>query len=773
MPSRGISEEIAHLQAERERLRLHHAAGASGHQVVRAMSDAVDQAIVALWERIGAGRRAALVAVGGYGRRQMNPASDVDLMVLHAGGKSGVPDASKALFYELWDAGLEVGHSIRTPKEALKIAKADFDAETAFLDARLVTGDPAMFDDFHQDAMRQTASNPRAFLNRLRDATRERIVRGGDATSELEPNVKEGRGALRDVHALGWIRTVTGEEPRVERRVLDDAEELLLRIRNELHFLTGRHADVLLMQLQGQVAAAVLGGEGNEDALMRTLYERCRAVAYALDAMLDGKVVSAPELQETWTPQARRDFFALLRRGESGRAAFRELEHSGVLVRALPEWEHIRCLPQRNVYHRFPVDVHAFESVAALASLRTSSDELTRAVAEDAVDEWDALLLAALLHDIGKGSEEDHSIRGEKLARAAVGRIGLPEPAALDVPWLVRHHLLMSDTATRRDIDDESLIIEMAETIGSARRLRMLYLVSVADGLATGPTAWSPWKSGLVQDLFAKVAHVLEQGDLVSRDATELAQMRTAELREGLSRFPADQVQRQIASMPRAWLLSQPASALIRQSALMLEPMSDEPVKVHATPSGDPGIWEVIVVSTDRPGLTSKISGVLALNGINVLAAQIFTRDDGIALEVFRVEAPDEEKRRFDRVREDAAKVLRGKLSLDVRLARKRADYAGRVERGKREEPRVVVDNRSSDFYTLVEVHATDRVGLLYTVTRAMADLELNIHLAKVATYAEDVVDTFYVRDLEGQKVTDPEHVGEIETTILHVLSNE
>ncbi len=774
MPSRESPGEVLLLRSERERLRREHAAGASGLAVARGISDAVDAAIVSMWARLAPEASVALVAVGGYGRRLMNPASDVDLMVLHTGG-SVASEAAKQLFYELWDAGLTVGHSIRTVKEAIKVARGDLDAETAFLEARLVAGDQRLFEEFYEATMRRTRSSPEAFLQRIREATFARRARSGDASAELEPNLKEGRGGLRDLHAIAWLRMVC--DLKSERAGdLDSAAELLHRVRNELHFLTGRHTDVLLMQHQPSVAAALVG-PGEENVLMRALYQGCRAVGFALDSLLDGSPVPVPvlppaEAYPIWSPESRAAFLGLLASGEAGRAAFRVLEESGALTDALPEWEAIRCLPQRNVYHRYPVDVHAFETVVELVRLAGSGDELVRRVVADTRGDWEAVILAGLLHDIGKGTKGDHSIVGEKIARSAVVRLGLSDPPASDVVWLVRNHLLLSDTATRRDIDEESLVVEMAEFIGTLTRLRMLFLVSIADGVATGPAAWTPWKAALVIDLFTKVGHLLERGELVSPDASETARLRIAELRGALSRFPNDGVEQHLAGMPRAWLLSQSIESLIRQSALMLS-ISEDELEMHATPAGEPRVWEVTVVARDRPGLFSKVSGALALHGLNVLAAQIFTRADGTALEVFRVETIDAEGDRFDRVRDDVRKALRGRLSLDVRLASKRRDYATRYPKGKREEPRVIVDNRVSDFHTVIEVHAPDRIGLLYSITRALSDLELDIHLAKVATYAEDVVDTFYVRDLEGQKVADGEHAREIERSVLLRLATE
>lgn len=799
--AKEIAEEIIGLRADREHLRQRHSQGAGGYEVVAALSDAVDRAIANIWARVKPNERVALVALGGYGRRELCPSSDIDLMVLHGGG-SQVASAAKALLYELWDAGMQVGHSVRTVKEALRVAKQDLDAETAFLDARLITGYGALFEQFREASLRQTRRASGTFIQKVTKATESRRARAGDASAELEPNLKDGRGALRDLHTITWIETVCGPmQPPVDRSKLRDAGDLLNRARTALHFLTGRQSDVLLMQLHAQVAAS-LGLENPEtqvpngtpsstadsgsaeETLMRSLYRGCREIAFALDWMLDPEhekiAAQLPaDLKEgRWSPEARAAFVAILAMGPKGRRAFRILEQSGVLTAAIPEWNEIACLPQRNVYHRNSVDVHAFETAAVLSRFRSEEAEtsdngsweaLTRRVAADTRPAWDRLLIAALLHDIGKGTSEDHSVRGDRLARAAVERMGLPPPEVDDVAWLVRNHLMLTRAAVRRNIDDESLIVELAEVTGSVERLRLLYLLSVADGMATGPTAWTHWTAALVADLFTRVFHVLERGELVSRDASHLAERRLTDLRRALAEFPPEAVDHHLTNMPRIWLLSQSTADLIRQSKLMISEAGKD-LHLEASPLAEAGLWELTLVARDRPGLFSKVSGVLALHGLNVLRAQIVTREDGVALEVFHVGGDDE---RLERVEEDIKKALRGKISLDLRLAQKRSEYSGRVSKGKSDPPSVRVDNQSSDFYTVIEVHASDSIGLLYIITRALADLELDIHLAKVATYGEDVVDVFYVWDLDGQKVTDPEHILEVERLIPHRLSVE
>ncbi|MGH2722031.1 MAG: hypothetical protein ACRDJO_10575, partial [Actinomycetota bacterium] len=461
MPARELSADVARLLAEREALRESPPTD-GGWPVVRAHSDAVDRAIVGIWDRVRPADPACLVAVGGYGRRELSPGSDIDLMVLSGGG-AGVAPAAEALFYELWDSGMQVGHSVRTLKEALAVARADLNAETAFLDARLLTGDKALFDRFAEETLVQTRRSRPPFPERIRAATEKRHGRAGEASGDLEPNLKEGRGGLRDYQTVLWLQAVTGERGRYDHDRLMEAVGTLHLVRTILHEVTGRHIDSLAVQWQPQVAAVLSGsaegtGAGDEsraaeDRLMRLVYESCRTVSFALDVVLDPGVVEALDrlppglLDGRWTEPGRRAFLALLA-GPDAVTALRALDGTGALVRMFPEWQTIRCLPQRNIYHRWPVDLHLFQTVAALgifapeagaspgggparspifrraqaredAALvadrsgeaeeaedhRPDWRDLTRRVAADAARHWDRLLVAALFHDIGKGTE--------------------------------------------------------------------------------------------------------------------------------------------------------------------------------------------------------------------------------------------------------------------------------------------------------------------------------------------------------------------------------
>ncbi|MGH2722279.1 MAG: ACT domain-containing protein, partial [Actinomycetota bacterium] len=308
------------------------------------------------------------------------------------------------------------------------------------------------------------------------------------------------------------------------------------------------------------------------------------------------------------------------------------------------------------------------------------------------------------------------------------------------------------------------LMAELAGRVGTERRLHLLYLLTVADGRATGPAAWTLWKATLGARLYTRVLQLLQEGG--GATAPERLPARREEIRAALAGLPRGPVEAHLDGMPPAWLLSQPIGALVEQSRRMIDFHPGDDALVHAVQLEQPGLWELTVIARDRPGLFSRISGVLALHDLNVVGAEAYTRADGVALDVFRVEAPSDEPPRFERLAEDARRALRGRISLDLRLAEKRTAQPGGRPAGP--PPRVVVDNEASERHSVVEVYATDRIGLLYTITRAMAELEIDIALAKVSTYGEDVVDVFYVADTTGAKLTNPAYTSELQALIAY-----
>jgi [protein-PII] uridylyltransferase len=344
-----------------------------------------------------------------------------------------------------------------------------------------------------------------------------------------------------------------------------------------------------------------------------------------------------------------------------------------------------------------------------------------------------------------------------------------PDAEVEDLAWLVREHLLLVETATRRDLSDRSLIDDIAARIGTARRTRLLFLLTVADGVGTGPTAWTPWKAELVTELFTKVVHVLERGDLAHGDLEQVFRERT----DAVIRFAIGSAALSVAhleAMGQAYLLRFEPEEIVRHATLAHGLEVGELRTVHHTLTDGSG--ELTVIAPDAPGLFRRVCGVLALHSLSIVAAELHTRDDGVAFEWIRCVGPRNlpiEEERWSRIEPDLERTLRGKLSLEARLAEKRAS-GERPSKGKQAPPKVVTNNEASSAATIVEVHATDRLGLLYDITAALADCGLDVQRAKIATYGDDVVDVFYVRSLDGAKVADPAHLAEIERAILHRL---
>lgn len=747
-----------------------------GRPLCRAYSDLVDawlaELLAAAEAECGPGG-VALVAVGGYGRAELSLQSDIDVLLLHS-GRSDIGTLADRVWYPIWDEGLKLGHAVRTTREALALAADDLDTATSLLQVRHVAGDEDLTDDLASRSLDQWQKRAKRWLDDLSRRVRQRHQTAGEVAFLLEPDLKEARGGLRDVHALHWAEAARsllweGDDP-----VLDDAYETLLSARVELHRRTGRPGDVLLLEEQDAVAAAL--HDASADDLMHRVAAAARTIAWRsddawqrIDASLSGPLgwrsrrdkaigpglvlrdaevhltadadpaddpslvlraaaaaaasdtrihraslerlaATAGRLPEPWPDAVRTALVDLLLAGHRAIPVVEALDQRGLWVHVLPEWEAVRSKPQRNAYHRFTVDRHLMETAANAAGLvaRTNRPDL--------------LVLGAVLHDIGKGYPGDHTAVGIELLDTIGPRMGFAPADVAVLQAMVRHHLLLPDVATRRDLDDSATVEGVAAAVGDLLTLGLLAGLTEADSVATGPSAWGKWKADLVRDLVGRVAHVLGGG--------------TAE--EVRDDFP---------------------------TAEHLERLRAGRQVLHG--DGD----RITVVAADRHGLFSRVTGVLALHGLGVLDAAV-TSLDGMALEVLRVESSFGPTIAWDKVIADLERVLEGRLALQARLAERARIYGGRQRRAPvHEPPRVVVDNHASRDATVVEVHTVDAIGVLYRITRALAELELNIVSAKVQTLGERVVDAFYVRDMAGTKLTDPATLVEVERALLHELS--
>jgi [protein-PII] uridylyltransferase len=761
------------LTAERDALAAE--AVLVGRDLCRAYSDLVDAWLVELVAGVGEAHDLgglALVAVGGYGRAELSLQSDVDVLLLHA-GRADIGTVADGLWYPIWDAGVKLGHAVRTVREALALASDDLDTATSLLSVRHLAGDADLTDELAARALGQWQKRSKRWLGELSTRVKARHEHAGEVAFLLEPDLKEGRGGLRDVHALRWAEAARSLLWDGDDAALVGAYDTLLSTRVELHRRTGRPGDRLLLEDQDAVAEAL--GHPSADALMRAVAEAARTIAWRSDeawqridaslsaplgfrsrrdrpaspglvlrdgeihltadvdvddptlvlraaaaaaaastrihrASLERLVDAAGPLPDPWPDAVRSALVDLLLAGHRAIPVIEALDQRGLWDHVLPEWPAVRSKPQRNAYHRFTVDRHLVEAAANAAGLVARTDRP------------DLLVLGTLLHDIGKGFPGDHTEVGIELLSTIGPRLGLPPDDVTTLQALVRHHLLLPDVATRRDLDDPTTITMVAEAVGDQRTLGLLAALTEADSLATGPAAWGRWKAELVRDLVRRVGHVLGGGT-------------PEEVRE---------------DFPTAEHLE-----LIAGGRPIVTGVEDR----------------LTVVTPDRPGVFSRVTGALALNGLDVLDAAVASVD-GMALEVLRVESSFGPTISWEKVLGDLEGALDGRLALQARLAERARVYGGRRPPPPLQEPaRVLVDNDASRSATVVEVHAPDSMGVLYRITRALSELDLDIVSAKVQTLGDRVVDAFYVRRPDGAKVEDPAVLVEIERALLHELA--
>lgn len=820
--------------------------GLSPDEVVQAHTADVDAIVVGAFEAALArsGHDAGgitLVALGGYGRCELAPSSDLDLLLLYSGwSSSGVTALNREVMYPLWDSGRELGDRIREPRDVIKSLSGRVDEVCALLDARLLTGDTALFAELDGQVHRRLDRGRDSFFKDLVESVVDRHRRYGHAGHLLEPNLRDSAGGLRDIHTLGWASkllpggegldslTEAGFLSDIDARFVEEARSFFLSARIELHLATNRHQDQLYLPDQDEIARrlgyAATGDRPPADKLMQQMYKHARQVEVIVKSfwdrvmhskrrrfrrpsttesigdgcvLVEGRVEvlavtkaredpagwlrvfrqsvrhSAPvgraainrlheELATTdqleWTADARDVFLDLIQAGQAGVDALEAMDLAGFLGALFGEWEPIRGYPQRDVYHRYTVDRHLLAAVAELAASR-SSEEVDVRDAWALVGEPTVLFLATLFHDVGKGRGGDHSEIGAELAVAAAKRMGIDGTQRDDLEFLVREHLTLVTLATRRDLNDPATLNDAASRLSDRQRLAMLFLLTRADSIATGPEAWSSFRASLVRELYAKTKQRFEG---IEPEPAEASQELDS-LADALA-MSREEAVRLIGPMPEAWLGSTDRESAKRQLELLKKPLGPTEVvtALHSAKEAD----EFIVVAHDRPGMFSAVAGVLSLRGIDVHDAEIYTRSDGVAVEVFRVigshgAIPED---RWTRVRADIPLALDGSLHLDAELVRKQTQSRKRRSAPRAGAPtQIVVDDRASDSHLVVEVHTEDSLGLLRRITKALADAGCDLSLARVNTYGTHVVDVFYVRDLEGRKITDAEHKRRIE----------
>ena len=808
----------------------------------------------------------ALVAVGGYGRGELTPWSDVDLMFLcRETSSQETLETIYRVLHALWDLHLEVGHSVRTVEDCAEVSMRDIPTWTALLDGRFLAGDEQLFQEFRTriwDGLLVTEKG--TFVKGLLGSTRERHRAYSRAPFLLEPHLKNGPGGLRDYQSAMWLMRSMFPVKDLGEMVLhslisqDEAEDLirargfLWQVRLEMHRATGRKEDQLTFGLQellakdfpsqrpGGVPAEVFMREyyrhatrvryfvedciqkvtdpslgagpegpsyspeslGNGFQVIRgrlTMVDEgafradparimeCMAFAHSqgipLDLFTRDEIKASTHLVDVGFRRSRRvrdAFLSVLETDDCGHGALELMHRVGLLQAYIPEFERICFQVQHDAYHAYTVDVHCLETVRELAAIRGGKDvggaqPLTHQVAME-VGSWGGLVLAALLHDIGKGNGTGHALRGAKLVEGILERWWMCQPELERVVFLVREHITMMDTALGRDLTEEKVVVDLCRTVGSLARLNDLYLLTMADLRATGPDLLTDWKDQLLKELYLKARRLLETGDLVSPEST----FRVREAREKVrgvlaGRIPQDDMERWLEALPSRYLLSTEDAHLAEQVLLAVE-MMETPRTVRISHRSLAGHQEIVVCTRDAPRLFSRICGVMVAHGLNILGARIHTWANGIAMDTFLVEPLGSisedwvDPLRIQEMERDLAAVLEGRLDLGELLARRARPLAGPSRRYPAVRTRVRIDNRSSDFYTVMEVRATDRFGLLFTITSTLAELDLAVHVAIIDTRRGQVVDVFYVQDASGQKVWDKSQLARLERSLYQAL---
>lgn len=791
------------------RLRLLGEEARSGPPRRASLSHITDDWLAALFTAACRVRGAALVAVGGYGRGELSPRSDLDLLLLHDGSAPPGEIAALAdrIWYPVWDLGIALDHSVRTPAEVVRAAADDLKVQLGLLDARHVAGDLGLVTGVRSTVLAGWRNQAPKRLPELAELCRERAERQGELQFLLEPDLKEARGGLRDA---GVLRAVAASwVADAPREGLGDARRTLLDVRDALHLATGRATDRLALQEQDAVAAEL--GVLDADTLLRQVYEAARRISYAGDvtwrevgrvlraraarprlrSLLGGKpaapdrtpladgvveqdgeavlartarverdpvlplraaaaaaqaglplslhvvrrLAAAPPLPVPWPAEARDELVRLLGAGGSTVAVWEALEAEGLVTRLLPDWERVRCRPQRNPVHTWTVDRHLVETAVRAAAL-------TRRVGRP-----DLLLVAALLHDIGKGWPGDHSVAGETIARDVAARMGFDAHDVSVVAAVVRHHLLLVDTATRRDLDDPATVRSVAEAVGSPGTLELLHALTEADALATGPAAWSSWRASLVADLVKRVGAVLA-GNAPDEPATEAA-FTAAEERLA---FEALRVGGPVLALHTHM---EGAGAGTGANGGAGGTSGAEPVGV-----------ELLVALPERPGALPAIAGVLALHRLTVRAAELRVAElpegppGAVLLLNWRVAAEYGSLPQAARLRADLVRALDGSLDIAARLAEREAAYPRR--RGvAAPPPRVTLAPTASHQATVIEVRAQDAPGLLHRIGRALETTGVRVRSAHVSTLGANAVDAFYVTGPEGAPLA-PGDAGEV-----------
>lgn len=850
--------------------------GASGAETLAAMTELVDGLIVGRYREAvrhggeavaNAGlRQCCVMALGGYGRRELAPHSDIDLMFLfRPGAEEAAKSFVRAVLHPLWDCGFQVGHSVRTIADTIELAMVDLTVKTSMMEARFLAGSPELFGKFHSRYMRKVVvKGTDKFIDHKLEERRREYEKFGETVYLLEPNVKKSKGGLRDLHLLQWAGMARYQAPtirelsdrgilsRADSLALTEAREFLWRVRALLHVHAGTAQEILSFDEQVWLAQH-FGFQDQPHLLaveqfMQQYYqhtiglharcmrfvERCRSIplwrriarflpASRVDEYFvvrggvltvadeeRAKVLESPALllrlfdlarsqnltivpplledihrhvdsvspEAYRTPEVTRIFLKIMA-GPGTTATLDAMHRAHLLEKLVPAMGTVRGLMQFNQYHKYTVDEHSLLAVGRAEALGQESSvvgEVYRSIKRK-----DILHLAVLMHDLGKGQEEDHSDVGKRLTEEVAGRLGLDEQDTRTLSFLVHRHLLMAHTAFRRDPNDVKVVLPFAREVGTPEVLKKLLALTAADIAAVGPGVLTKWKESLLVELYVRT-----MPEVSGEREDHGAPGRFLQVAEEIGRHPSlagqdgvDQawIEGQLKQFPDRYVYgTAPARIAAHMAAVRRLHAGD--VIVEANFNRELGTCEYAVITHNdlTPGIFSKIAGVMAGSGLQILDAQILTRADGIIVDTFQVTDPDyhgeppADRRRT--VGDRIASVLKGWEHVDDVLRRGARLKSIRTLPKAREATEVRIDNETSDGFTIVDVFADDRQGLLYVMTNAIFQLGLSIHAARISTRLDQVADVFYVTDQRGRKLEDHDQLERLRAGVEKAIEN-
>ncbi len=832
-------------------------------QILRTLYDFTAEKVYPL-ANATASERLCLVATGGYGRGELAPFSDIDLLfIIPYKSTAWAESVIEYMLYVLWDLGLKVGHATRTPNDCVRLAKEDLTIQTSLLEARYLWGDHKLFKEAEKKFIRRVvAPNGKQFVEDKLAERDSRHQKLGDSRYVVEPNIKEGKGGLRDLQTMWWIAIflygANAEDRAVESNILtsdenrqyNKATSFLWTVRVAMHFLSNRAEERLSFDMQQQLSkklnykdhpgtsgverfmkhyflvakqvgdltrifCAVLEERQKKPAFLDRFKRKVRVAGFInqkgrLTIAKDSHLIDKPEnmirifavadkhnldihpgalriIKQNLNrlnnkirkePSVNQDFINILTSRNSAEITLRRMNEAGVFGQFIPDFGRVVAQMQYDMYHHYTVDEHTIRAIGLTAKIEAGllheDHPLSSRIIKKVVSRR-VLYVAVLLHDIAKGRGGDHSILGAEIAENLCPRLGLNAGETETVAWLVRHHLLMSHTAFKRDLSDHKTILDFCEIVKSPERLRLLLVLTVVDIRAVGPGVWNAWKGQLLRDLYSASEEILVAGH-VNTNRTERVKIKKQALADNLPNWDKTTINQFTERMADAYWIAESTSTHIQNARLVRRiDENNDLLGVTARIETEKDMTRLSVYMADHPGLFARVAGALRVSGASIVDAKIHTSLDGMAIENFTIQALDgsafDSRRSLDRLEETILGTLNGSIKSKQELDKKPV-FAAKQD-AFTIEPVVLIDNNASNQFTVIEVNAKDRPGLLYDLAYTLYHLKLSLFSAHIATYGERAVDVFYIKDLTGQKVSNKIRLRNIEDKLLKAARNE